>query len=510
VPAEPITQIESRLTVDPTQVFVMEDHDQALRVWRAAGVKGKVLVHVDAHHDCWWAERDADICIANFIAPALRDGLLGELFWVIPDASWESRSSRAHVFIHAGKILSKFPEKGAIEVGPHEIRTTLLGKPFHAVPLRYFRAPNVPVLLDIDTDFMLIDRVTYGGTDSYSRLPWCWPGDLLDKLADSGVRPELATVAYSVTGGYTPLPWKWLGDEAVLRLRGAGPEALRPMFLMREAAIAEHKDRDADAEALYREALALDARSAAVRFRLALLQRRAGRIDDARNLFREAVSLDPSYGTPYRSRGFFCQASRMYLEAEAEHRTVLEFNEEDPYPHLGLAQAFASQRRYFDAEQPLRRALELDPQLVDAYFIWGDVLRHLGRYEDAVNAYEKYLQLTLLGRRTMNMPICTAEPATFQLDARHFLVHARRAEVLFKLGKLEAAEQGFRMSLAAGDRRPKVRMGLARVSWRIGSREEAVCHAMVAIGACIAIPMQRAGERAVRVWMKMVATLRMR
>lgn len=294
---------------------------------------------------------------------------------------------------------------------------------------------------------------------------------------------ELATVAYSVTGGYTPLQWKWLGDAAALRLRGAGPEALKPMRLMREAAIAERKNRNADAELLYREALALDARSAAARFRFALLQRRAGRIHEARNLFREAVSLDPSYGTPYRSRGFFCQASRMHLEAEAEHRTALDLNEEDPFPHLGLAQPFASQKRYLDADPCLGRAIELDPQLVDAYCEWGDVLRHLGRYEDAVSAYEKYLQLALLGRRTMIMPICTAEPATFQLDARHFRVHARRADALFKLGKLEDAEQGFRMNLAAGDRRPKVRMGLARASWRIGSRNEAVRHAMASIAA---------------------------
>jgi tetratricopeptide (TPR) repeat protein len=320
----------------------------------------------------------------------------------------------------------------------------------------------------------------------------------------------MATVAYSVTGGYTPLQWKWLGDEAALRLRGAGPEALKPMLLMREAAIAERKDRDADAELLYREALALDARSAAARFRLALLQRRAGRIHEARNLFREAVSLDPSYGTPYRSRGFFCQASRMHLEAEAEHRTALEFNEEDPYPYLGLAKAFASQKRYLDAEPCLRRTIELDPQLVDAYCEWGDVLRHLGRYEEAVSAYEKYMQLTLQGRRTMITPICTAEPATFQLDARHFRVHARRADALFKLGKLEAAEQGFRMSLAAGERPPQMHMRLARVRWRLGSRNEAVRHAAASIAAFIAILGRRARNHAARVWMNMAATLRMR
>ena len=44
-----------------------------------------------------------------------------------------------------------------------------------------------PYCLDIDTDYLVIPRVSSGGTDEHPALPWCWPEELVAKLgaADS-------------------------------------------------------------------------------------------------------------------------------------------------------------------------------------------------------------------------------------------------------------------------------------------------------------------------------------
>ena len=44
----------------PGRVYLMENHDQAYLVWKDAGVRGKILAHVDAHDDLsWLADRSS-------------------------------------------------------------------------------------------------------------------------------------------------------------------------------------------------------------------------------------------------------------------------------------------------------------------------------------------------------------------------------------------------------------------------------------------------------------------
>ena len=59
----------ARVGLDPVErVFLMENHDQAFRVWRDAGSANKILIHIDAHHDMWWAADLESLTIASFIA----------------------------------------------------------------------------------------------------------------------------------------------------------------------------------------------------------------------------------------------------------------------------------------------------------------------------------------------------------------------------------------------------------------------------------------------------------
>ena len=90
-------------------VFVMENHDEAYRIWRDAGVRQATLVHVDAHHDMWWNPEPNSLTIADFICPALKDDLIRQVFWVVPDRTWERRKSRKAVLRHLREVVAGYP-----------------------------------------------------------------------------------------------------------------------------------------------------------------------------------------------------------------------------------------------------------------------------------------------------------------------------------------------------------------------------------------------------------------
>ena len=147
-------------------VFTMENHDQAYYVWRNSGVKNQVLVHIDAHHDMWWIDDNSSITIANFICPALKEDIVAEVYWVVPDATWRSARSRRAVRQHLRKILKKYPTKTpCVETAAGRISASVLGKPLTVCSLDMLPVFDQSVLLDIDTDYLVIPRVTYGRDD---------------------------------------------------------------------------------------------------------------------------------------------------------------------------------------------------------------------------------------------------------------------------------------------------------------------------------------------------------
>src|SRR5665647_2033865 len=84
--------------IDATEtasVCLVENHDEAYHAWRHAGFLGRQLVHVDAHHDMAWLADPGQLNIGNYLCQAIKDGVVSEVVWVVPDASWTTRAKRA-------------------------------------------------------------------------------------------------------------------------------------------------------------------------------------------------------------------------------------------------------------------------------------------------------------------------------------------------------------------------------------------------------------------------------
>jgi tetratricopeptide (TPR) repeat protein len=456
------------------RVEVMEQHDAAWHHWRAAGVTGRTLVHVDAHHDMWWVADPDDLTIANFLALAISAGTVERVFWVVPDPAWASRQGVDAIARHVRRVARGYPDAGPVHATPHAITTTLLGTSVVACPLAALPHFDHDVLLDIDIDYLLIPQVSGPKRDRHRPLPWCWPNELVQRLGASGITSDLVTIAYSVDGGYTPLKWKHLGDE--LRDRLTAPEgSTRGWDLLRQAAEFEAAGAVAAATGAATEAAREVPDSAAPHFALARLSTR--RRADPRQHYRTAVRLDPSYRTPYAGAGFPCLWDGDLADAEREFRGVLDLDPEDPFAALGMAQLEIARRQWAPAAAWIDAALA-DPRCeVDGQRALGAMMAAQGRTREAIAAYEGSLLASLHGREPIGRPLVSDQSRNRLPDPEHGVIHARLSVLYAELGNLDRAINGYRIAIVGGNDRPALRARLAWWLWRGGDWRGALVEA---------------------------------
>lgn len=467
-------------------VHLIEHHDAAYVVWREAGVRGRILVHIDAHHDMyggWAAGQPHRLTIGNYVYAALEQGLVREVIWVVPDSTWCTRRGRRDVAGMLKRIDQDSPDrKPEIQVEPDRITTLALGKPLHVCTL-----PNLPllgedILLDIDVDYLVIPCVGHRDISKYARLPWCWPAALVATLQDRGLHTDLATIAYSVDGGYTPLQWKYLGNELAQRLKLSPIEPSWAEF-MRQGAEAAVRGDLAAAESQYLAAHNLLPQSAAPCYHLAHLCVALGRVQEGREYYGRAIGLDASYRTAYNSAGFWYLWYRQRRQARRAFERTLCLDSSDAYAHLGLGLLAMRERRWDRAEASLRRALAINASCVDAFRALGRILARRHDYGAAIQAYERSLKLSLSGQRSLldQSSLGIGVGWTTPRDPDHGAVHASLARLYAITGAHVAAISGYRMAIAGGATTLQNYAGLALVYLRTGR----LCKSVGAFGLAV-------------------------
>jgi Flp pilus assembly protein TadD len=197
--------------------------------------------------------------------------------------------------------------------------------------------------------------------------------------------------------------------------------------LFQQAIVLHRGGRLAQAEAGYRQVLALDPRHAdslnflgvaaaqngrneaaveligrAIRLRgsvadyhdnlgLALLA--LGRLDEAGNSHRKALRLDPNHASAHNHFGTVLAKRGRPDEAERHYRDALRINPNHVEAHNNLGVALTAMERPDEAEPHLRAALRLNPNYIEAYANLGAALRNLGRVAEAGSAFVAGLRL---------------------------------------------------------------------------------------------------------------------
>src|SRR3989442_455462 len=257
-------------------VVMMEDHDGAYYAWKQAGIRERILLHIDAHIDWNWIadknpldilqaqsvqqlesmleERglwnltqqkpDELVHIGNYIYPALKEGIVKEFYWVVPDSFMESPDERRNL-VRQFQSLKKINPRAiqTITVTGQRVVVELDNTKVTACTLSHLPEIREPVLLDIDTDFLMPEpsESVRAGDDLWKQLPWLWPDELIARLKTKGVRTDFVTIAYSVEGGFTPLSYKYLGDDLALRLKHPELPERDRMALVHKKKAADHR-----------------------------------------------------------------------------------------------------------------------------------------------------------------------------------------------------------------------------------------------------------------------------
>lgn len=466
-------------------VSVVENHDAAYHQWRSAGVAGRVLVHVDAHHDMAWIGDGDQLTIGNYVCQAIKDGLVREVIWVVPDGAWASRSQRSALRRHL-KTLQRTYQVGTATIhGGYHWLSTRLG----TVPVTICSFDSLPplseaVLLDLDTDFLMLPVVAYFQDDRPGETPWIWPEELVAALRTKEIRSDIVTIAYSVAGGYTPLRWKYLGDELALGWIADSPAAAtvrRGFQLVRQAALALEPTAHAESVSALEQAVGCLPASATPPYLLAKLHQRAGDTAEARRWFSRAIALDPAFRGPHSSRGFACLSQDRLDEAATEFEELLSLEPHNEFAWLGIGRLSLIQCQWKEAEAELRRAIELSPQLVDAYAYLGDTLVKLSRDDEASAAYARCLKLDIEGTESIEAPIHTPGFEAALTIGRHGRIHAALASIDARAGRLSTAVAGYRLALATGAYRLGARRKLALLYLRQGQIISAIAECAQAI-----------------------------
>lgn len=109
----------------------------------------------------------------------------------------------------------------------------------------------------------------------------------------------------------------------------------------------------------------------------------AGKTEDAEALLRQAIALDPKYSVAYYDLGTVLMHERKYADAEATFQKGTVADPKSPRLFMALGTALVLESKFADAVAPLREALRLQPDQADAELQLGAALVETKQLDDA-------------------------------------------------------------------------------------------------------------------------------
>lgn len=210
------------------------------------------------------------------------------------------------------------------------------------------------------------------------------------------------------------------------------------------AVVLDQEKKYADADDVYRRAVALSPRSAGLLNNYGNHLLALGKVDEARNAFARVVAIAPGHVNAN------VQLARIALERKAPQE-ALKYLEalppdevaKDPRLNLAMGVALAGAGKYNRAEQFLSRAVESAPNDFEALYDLGLAASHAGHDERAREALQKALDLQPQNADVMyDLAAVDArmsrKEAALELLARARQIAPERAEVLFLLAHTSA------------------------------------------------------------------------
>ncbi len=161
-----------------------------------------------------------------------------------------------------------------------------------------------------------------------------------------------------------------------------------------EIALQHHQSgRLAEAEALYRQILAVEPRHADALHLLGVIAHQVGRDDLAIDLIRQAIALAPDVPHYHSNLGEACRAIGELDEAIAAYRNAIALKPDYPGAHYNLGNALIDKGQLDEAVGAYRQAVALKSDYPAAHTNLGNALREKGQPDEAIAAYRQAIAL---------------------------------------------------------------------------------------------------------------------
>jgi predicted O-linked N-acetylglucosamine transferase (SPINDLY family) len=193
-----------------------------------------------------------------------------------------------------------------------------------------------------------------------------------------------------------------------------------------QSALAYHQSGMLEqAEAMYRQALALKPANTDALHLLAALVYQSGRLSEASELLHKAIARVPGQADLHNTLGSVLKDQGRFEEAEASLRRAVALKPDFAQAHNNMGLALQGQGRLVEAVACHQRALTLNPDSASAHYNLGNALKDQGQLQEAVVSYRQAITLA---------------PQTLE-------AHVNLGGVLTDLGRLEEASACFRRAL---------------------------------------------------------------
>lgn len=155
----------------------------------------------------------------------------------------------------------------------------------------------------------------------------------------------------------------------------------------------EAQGRWADAEQVYRGAIAAESRSVESRFLLGNLLYRGGHFAEAEAAYREALDLDPAHARAVGNLGAAVADQGRHEEAVALYESAIALDPAQVEPRYNLANSLRALDRLDEAEARCREVLALRPDFAGAYNNLGILAQKRDHLEQAEALHRQALRL---------------------------------------------------------------------------------------------------------------------
>lgn len=387
------------------KVWLLENHDEALYVWKKQKIKECILIHIDAHHDLYgsWNIKKKKGCsipinIGNYLFEAIDKKIVRKIIWVVPDQTFFDTEG-------INKTLKKLMTIDGAD-GFNVSESNILSGKVNGIELIVCTLTNIPitndkVLLDIDIDFLLIKDSNNLRSGNFEKKPWISPNELIEKINKLDLELELTTIAYSVNGGYTPLHWKHLGLEIKKLIDGEDVQWTQNLVRAAEYVDATFYEMALE-ECILAENIAPN--EAAIQYFFCRINIGLGNYTNAREHFKKAVKLDKTYKTPFGVSGWALLDFNELEKANLSFVYSLKMNPMEPYYLLGLGIYHLRKKNLDYAEFILKKALRSDPTIIECYRELGDLYIMKNMHKEGIKMYKKSMHLVDMGYKLKTDP----------------------------------------------------------------------------------------------------------